>query len=78
MVRKGKLNLMNSRLPGPRPAAAVYDSSLDQSLPKTVATLRSTNYDFDKILRRDQLKEPDVYHTNEIVDPPSRTRRGKH
>ena len=76
MVRKGKLNLMNTRLPGPPQAAAVYDSSYDQKLPKTLGTLQKTNYDFDKILRRDQLKDPPIYHSNEIVNPPTHTFTG--
>lgn len=76
MVRKGKLALMNPRLPGPRQEAAVYDTSLDHDLPDTMSTLRKTNYDFDKTLRRDQIRDPAIYHSNEIVDPSINTYDG--
>lgn len=76
MVRKGKLSLMNNRLPGPRQAAAVYDSSLDSELGNPMGSLRSSNYDFDKTLRRDQQLDPPIYHTNEIADPSVHTYNG--
>lgn len=76
MGRKGKLALMNPRLPGPRQEAAIYDSSLDRDLPNTMNSLKKTNYDFDKTLRRDQLRDPAIYHTNEIVDPTINTYDG--
>jgi hypothetical protein len=76
MGRKGKLRLMNTRLAGPRQACAVHDSSLDQDLPNTMSTLGTSNYDFDKMLRRDQLRDPVIYHTNEIVDPAIHTHDG--
>lgn len=76
MVRKGRLDLMNPRLAGPRQEATVYDSSLDRDLPNTMSTLGTTNYDFDKMLRREQLKDPVIYHTNEIVNPSINTYNG--
>lgn len=68
---------MNNRLAGPRQAAAVYDSSLDFEIGNPMSTLGTTNYDFDKMLRREQLKTPDIYHTNEIVNPSSHTFTGE-
>lgn len=76
MVRKGKLDLMNCRLAGPPQAAAVFDSSLDNALPNTMSTLSTSNYDFDKTLRRDQQRNPEIYHSNEIVDPSTHTYDG--
>ena len=76
MVRKGKLGLMNNRLAGPAQASAVYDSSLNHELPNVMSTLGTQNYDFDKILRRDQLIDPAIYHSNEIVDPSIHTHDG--
>ena len=76
MGRKGRLELMNTRLPGPRQSCAVHDSSLDHELPDTMSTLGTTNYDFDRMLRREQLQDRPVYHSNEIVNPSSRTHDG--
>ena len=75
MPRK-KLDLLNHRFFYQDTVSTVYNSCEDTPIPDTAHTARSHHYDFESQFGRDKIKPPQIYHSNELQDPPRVNRKG--
>jgi hypothetical protein len=77
MPKKKKLELMNHRFFYKDQNNKIYDSCEDFRIPTFIETTKQHHYDFDSQFGRDKVKPKEIYHSNEIFDPPHLNRTGE-
>jgi hypothetical protein len=75
-AKEGRLDLMNHRFFYKNENPRVYDSCEDVQLPGRVRLKGSLEYSHQT--GRESYKPPEIYHSNEIVNPPGKNQRGEY